>query len=108
MSKALGNVKAVGRVVRRFFSSHVKDEQDHQKAAALWKNLSLYVALPSCVLVGINTYLAEKEHREHYKRPEFINYDHMRIINAPFPWGDGKHSALFNKKYVCTRDGWED
>ncbi|XP_003746534.1 cytochrome c oxidase subunit 6A1, mitochondrial [Galendromus occidentalis] len=98
----------LGRVARRFASTAVKDHQDHEAAALLWKRLSLFVALPAVVIVGINTYLHELEHHKHEQRPEFIPCEHLGIINKPFPWGDGKHGLLFNKKVNFTRDGYED
>ena len=77
-------------------------------SVALWRNLTYFVALPAVVLVSINTYLVEKEHHKHFKRPEFIAYDHLRIRTKKFPWGDGNHTLFHNKKVNPLPDGYED
>merc|ERR1711910_272965 len=35
---------------------------------------------------------------EHEPREEFRDYAYLRICAKNFPWGDGKHCLLFNKK----------
>lgn len=48
----------------------------------LWRNLSFFVAVPAIGLAMVNAYVGEKEHIEHMKehRPEFVPYEHLRII----------------------------
>ena len=44
-----------------------------------WKLLSFTVAVPGVALCWVNAYLKEKEHHEHFHRPEFQVYDHLRL-----------------------------
>jgi hypothetical protein len=46
----------------------------------LWKNLSLFVALPAVGLCMVNAYLKHVE-EHHHARAEFIPYEHLRIRN---------------------------
>lgn len=99
----------LSRVSRRFASTwHKNDPVATEKSMELWKKISIFGGIPAIFIVSVNTYLAEKEHEEHFQRPEFIPYEHMHIINTPFPWGDGKHPLFFNKKINATRAGYED
>lgn len=43
----------------------------------LWRNLSLFVALPAVALCMLNSYVLTKE--EGHVRPEFVPYEYMRI-----------------------------
>lgn len=45
----------------------------------LWRNLTFFVAFPAIGLCMVNAYLGEKEHLEHFHRPEFIPYEHKQI-----------------------------
>lgn len=42
----------------------------------MWKNLSIYGVPVALSLAFLNVYLNAKEH----ERPEFIPYDHLRIM----------------------------
>lgn len=46
----------------------------------MWKNLSLFVALPAVGLCMVNAYLKHVE-EHHHARAEFIPYEHLRIRN---------------------------
>ncbi|KAH0560333.1 cytochrome c oxidase subunit 6A1, mitochondrial-like [Cotesia glomerata] len=67
-----------------------------EKTRRMWELLTYFVALPSVALGMINSYMLTKEEEETLERPPYIPYDHMYIMNKPFPWGDGKHSLFHN------------
>ncbi|XP_054161774.1 cytochrome c oxidase subunit 6A1, mitochondrial-like [Oppia nitens] len=85
-------------------SSHAK----HEPNPDLWKKLFIFVCIPAIGLSGLNTYLVEKEHHEHFERPEFKQYEYMRIRTKPFPWGDGQRSLFHNPMVNPLPDGWEE
>jgi cytochrome c oxidase subunit 6a len=85
-------------------SSHGKHEPNPQ----LWQKLFFLICIPAIGLSALNTYLIEKEHHEHYNRPEFKPYEYMRVRTKPFPWGDGQRSLFHNPKYNPLPDGWEE
>lgn len=43
-----------------------------------WKLISIFVAIPGCLLCAYNAVLKEKEHHTH-PRPEFLPYSHLRL-----------------------------
>lgn len=45
----------------------------------MWKMLSFLVALPGVGVCFINAQLKEKEEHEHFHRPEFKPYEHLRL-----------------------------
>ena len=65
----------------------------------LWKRLSFFVAIPAVALCMLNTYLKHQEDHETYVRPEFVKYEHLRIRNKRFPWGEGNKS-LFHVRLI--------
>merc|ERR1712135_30361 len=73
----------------------------------MWKNISIFVCIPAIILTGINALLGELEHMKH-PRPEFIPYEHLRIRNKPFPWGDGNKTLFHNPRVNALPDGYED
>ena len=46
----------------------------------MWKRISFFVALPGVAVCYVNAHIKEKEEEEHYVRPEFIPYEHLRIM----------------------------
>ncbi|XP_013777560.1 cytochrome c oxidase subunit 6A, mitochondrial-like [Limulus polyphemus] len=80
---------------------------EHSGGARLWKILSFTVAIPGVAVCMANAYIREKEH-EHDERPEFIPYDHLRIRNKRFPWGDGNKTLFHNPHVNPLPDGYED
>merc|ERR1712189_85939 len=79
--------------VRRHFSTSVARMGAGAGAGSghgsmrMWKNISLFVALPAIGLTMVNAYLGEMEHMSH-PRPPFVAYEHLRIRTKAFPWGD--------------------
>jgi len=104
-SSSLSHV-LVGRALRRWMSSGAHGK--HEPNPGLWQKLFIFVCIPAIGLSGLNTYLTEKEHLEHYERPEFKPYEYMRIRTKPFPWGDGSRSLFHNPKFNPLPDGWEE
>ncbi|XP_043788046.1 cytochrome c oxidase subunit 6A1, mitochondrial-like [Apis laboriosa] len=63
----------------------------------LYKFITFYIAFPIIGLTMANCYLKHKE--EHSKPPpKFVHYPYLKIMNKPFPWGDGKHSLFHNPR----------
>jgi len=96
----------MGRAMRRWMSSGAHGK--HEPNPDLWRKLFLFVCIPAIGLSAVNTYLLEKEHLEHYERPEFKPYEYMRIRTKPFPWGDGNHTLFHNPLFNPLPDGWEE
>ena len=100
-----------GSLRRRFSSSFAQDcaaEEAHAaETTATWKKISLFGAIPGCMLVAYNAVQKEKEHAAH-GRPTFVAYSHLRIRAKPFPWGDGNHSLIHNAHANALPDGYEE
>ncbi|XP_058464432.1 cytochrome c oxidase subunit 6A1, mitochondrial [Malaya genurostris] len=73
----------------------------------IWKKLSFFVAFPAVGLCMLNVYLKHQEEHGH-ARPEFVPYEHLRIRNKRFPWGDGKKSLFHNAHVNPLPDGYEE
>merc|ERR1712173_284445 len=80
----------------------------HSGGIKTWKMLSFLVAIPGVALCYINAQLKEAEHHEHYERPEFVAYEHLRLRTKKFPWGDGNHSLFHNKELNPLPEGYEE
>ncbi|CAL4066210.1 unnamed protein product [Meganyctiphanes norvegica] len=95
---------------RAFTSSAVRssapaaDVVPHAGGMKQWKLLSFIVALPGVGLCILNAVLTHHEHEQ----PEFIPYEHLRIRNKRFPWGEGKKSLFHNSHVNALPDGYED
>ncbi|XP_052860826.1 cytochrome c oxidase subunit 6A, mitochondrial-like [Anopheles cruzii] len=72
----------------------------------VWKKLSFFVAMPAVGLCMLNAYLKHQEEHDH-PRPEFIKYEHLRIRNKRFPWGEGTKSLFHNPHANALPDGYE-
>ena len=90
----------------RAFSSQAH-EGGHHANPELWRKIWYFVCIPAITLSMINTYLEEKEHWEHYTRPEFVPMEYLRIRNKKFPWGDGNHTLFHNPLVNPLPTGWE-
>ncbi|OQR75298.1 cytochrome C oxidase [Tropilaelaps mercedesae] len=93
--------------VRRFASA-AKGAHDHEASMNMWRKITLFIGFPAIGVSMVNAYLAEKEHEAHYKRPEFVKYDHMYIRTKKFPWGDGNRTLFHNPKTNALPEGYED
>lgn len=100
---------------RRSASTYAQNlETEHHHAIGLtntWRNISLFAALPLCMLTAYNGFKKEQEHHHHIQehgRAEFHAYSHLRIRTKPFPWGDGNHSLIHNPKTNPLPEGYED
>lgn len=78
--------------------------QNPEDETRFWHILTYYVCLPA-ILVGTLLLLRNPEHPE---RPEFKQYEYMRIRTRPFPWGDGNHSLFHNPRVNALPEGYED
>ena len=94
------------------FAEHFYAEEEHAaKTTITWRNISLFIAIPAVLLVGVNAFKKEQEHhrhREEHGKPEFIEYSHLRIRSKPFPWGDGNHTLFHNPETNPLPDGYEE
>lgn len=97
----------VGKI-RSFLIRQASGKGDeHHANPLLWQRLFYFVCCPAILLSMINTYLAEKEHWDHYKRAPFAPMEYLRIRTHKFPWGDGNHSLFHNPLVNPLPDGWE-
>ncbi|XP_014274867.1 cytochrome c oxidase subunit 6A, mitochondrial [Halyomorpha halys] len=78
---------------------------DHGGGVKLWRNVSYFAGIPAVLLCMLNAYLAHGSHG--HDRPEFKKYEHMRVRNKKFPWGDGNHSLFHNPHTNALPDGYE-
>ncbi|XP_076232371.1 cytochrome c oxidase subunit 6A1, mitochondrial [Calliopsis andreniformis] len=98
----MANVKKLGQFghsfVRRMAIVKTVEQRSHDnpESTKLWKRLTLFVAFPTIVLGMVNSYI--RHEKSHGQRPEYKEYPHLKIMNKPFPWGDGKHSFFHNPK----------
>lgn len=72
----------------------------------VWKKLSFFVAMPAVGLCMLNAYLKHQEEHGH-PQPEFVKYEHLRIRNKRFPWGEGNKSLFHNPHTNPLPDGYE-
>ncbi|CAG7833509.1 unnamed protein product [Allacma fusca] len=80
--------------------------EQHEGGMKLWRNLTYFMAIPATIIMSINVYLHESS--EHHDRPEFKPYEHLRIRNKRFPWGDGTRSLFHNPHTNPLPGGYED
>ncbi|PSN35291.1 Cytochrome c oxidase subunit 6A [Blattella germanica] len=108
MAGVLGNT-----IRQRIISSvpvrnvHGPSAGEHSGGSKLWKNISLFVAIPSVGLCMVNAYLKHQEEAAHHETPEFIPYEHLRKRDKRFPWGDGTRSLFHNPHVNPLPDGYE-
>lgn len=86
----------------KMYEDYVHTKEHAVGTADLWRKISIYVFVPTLLLVGINTYFIEKEHAEHRKHlletpdselPPEMEFQNLRI--KPFFWGDGDKTLFW-------------
>jgi len=81
----------------------------HEGGMKLWKQLSLFGALPCVVIMSVYNFMHMAQEAEHpHERPEFIPYDHLRLRTKRFPWGEGQKSLFHNPHVNPLPTGYED
>ncbi|XP_064095845.1 cytochrome c oxidase subunit 6A2, mitochondrial-like [Macrobrachium nipponense] len=87
-------------------NASAKAEAHGHGAAAMkqWKMVSLLVALPSVALCMVNAFAGHGEE----ERDEFVAYEHLRLRNKRFPWGEGQKSLFHNSHVNALPDGYEE
>ncbi|TIB75185.1 hypothetical protein E3Q17_00652 [Wallemia mellicola] len=87
-----------------FITKRAATTEHAHESSELWRKISLYVALPGCLLGGLWTKNLEEAHEAHHhhiveqnggEEPEKIPYPYLRKLEKKFPWGDGE-KPLFN------------
>jgi len=69
----------------------------------IWKKAFFIAAIPVIVLGHVNAFVLT----DHPARPEFREYEHLRIRTKKFPWGDGNHSFFHNPQANALPEGYE-
>merc|ERR1711976_400681 len=100
------------RILARTFSTtravRSAGEGAHAGGGAMWKKLSIFVALPVIVLANINAFAPAPEGPEDpHAPPPFVAYEYLRIRTKKFPWGDGNHSLFHNSHLNALPDVYE-
>ncbi|KAG5898405.1 hypothetical protein JTB14_030383 [Gonioctena quinquepunctata] len=80
----------------------------HEGGFKVWRNLTFFVAFPSIALCAVNCVLTHQKHAAHPHRPEFVQYEHLRVRSKRFPWGEGNRSLFHNPHTNPLPNGYED
>ncbi|CAG0888833.1 unnamed protein product [Darwinula stevensoni] len=99
-------VRRMPQLTRGLASSANQPHAAHEAGMRMWRQLSIFVALPAVGLCMLNAYLGIRDHP--HARPEFVPYEHMRIRSKRFPWGDGNKSLFHNPHMNALPDGYEE
>ncbi|XP_071535411.1 cytochrome c oxidase subunit 6A, mitochondrial-like [Panulirus ornatus] len=98
-------------LARRTFSTTIRkaavsaaEGHAHDGGSKPWKMVSILVAFPAIGLCMANAFLTG----EHEERPEFVEYEHLRLRTRRFPWGDGQKSLFHNSHANALPDGYEE
>ncbi|KAL8708268.1 MAG: hypothetical protein Q9220_006845 [cf. Caloplaca sp. 1 TL-2023] len=94
--------KLTGTADNAFNRERMAVKQHAAASSDLWRKLSLYVAVPSLIIAGINGKNLWDEHWEHWDHmpplEDRIEYDYMNIRTKKFFWGDGDKTLFWNDK----------
>ena len=99
------------RNVSNIAQEYAEEEHHALKTMGTWRAISLFVAVPGCLLCAYSAMQKEKAHPhpiEEHGRDPFLPYPHLRIRAKPFPWGDGNHSLFHNPHTNALPDGYEE
>ncbi|KAK2583136.1 hypothetical protein KPH14_009160 [Odynerus spinipes] len=94
---------SINRTLARNFA-HAATGPGKSDPARKWKFIYYFVGIPAMALSGLNCYL----NGGHGDPPEFVPYEHLRIRNKRFPWGDGQRSFFHNPHTNPLPSGYED
>eukprot|EP00999_Lentomonas_sp_LEN2_P000608 NODE_1606_length_796_cov_76.768311_g1557_i0.p1 GENE.NODE_1606_length_796_cov_76.768311_g1557_i0~~NODE_1606_length_796_cov_76.768311_g1557_i0.p1 ORF type:complete len:210 (+),score=28.16 NODE_1606_length_796_cov_76.768311_g1557_i0:116-745(+) len=61
---------------------------------SLWKNISLFFAVPLCGFLGYKIISDELGHEKHVEHVKYGTY--ISVRNKEYPWGDGNKTLFFN------------
>lgn len=109
LSKTFRQTALTGRLAdrMRLFSSKASHGGHDDNSHLMWKKLFFFVACPAIVICTIHTFIAEMEHREHWRRPPYVPYEFRNVRIKKFPWGDGNHSLFHHKVFNPLPTGYE-
>lgn len=92
---------------RRYASKSAADPHGHGDSDLMWKRVFFFGAVPAIIVASIHTYIAEVEHWEHWRRPEYIPYEFRNVRTRKFPWGDGQKSLFHDPVVNPLPTGYE-
>merc|ERR1719378_475654 len=99
--------RRVNHVARRnagtLFEEQAAESKHAEGTLAFYRNISLLVAIPSCIAVAYKAFVLQEEP----ERPEFKEWDHLRKRAKKFPWGDGNKTLFHNPHMNALPDGYE-
>ena len=99
------------RMTSTFEKEFLEEEEHAVKTMGTWRLVSLFVAIPGCLVCAYSAWQKEQAHIQHiseHGRDPFIPYTYMRLRNKPYPWGDGNHSLFHNPHTNALPEGYED
>lgn len=76
----------------------------HKPKLAMWRALSMFVALPAVALMSFMVF-ASRAMEEEQPRTPFVPYEYLNIRHRRFPWGDGTRGFFHNPKKNWTQFG---
>merc|ERR1739842_50179 len=66
-----------------------------------------YSSWVGAVLIGVVGYInILSPNAPHPHRPEFREYEYMRLRGKPLPWGDGNHTLFHIDEFTPLPDGY--
>lgn len=80
-----------------------ENKTDPPETTGLWRNASLFVLIPGCIVFGAYAYKIESAHHAHTEHvleenngelPPRAEYSYLNLRHKQFPWGN--QSLFFN------------